>query len=201
MRVGPLSIAMASRNSGPLERPCRSRINGSHVKSNPGTKAQFRKLLHQAGVEFELSDHLYREIVLSMNGSKGRTGEFLVHAAVLNLLRDEEDRRAATIPKTQYALRTPEGARRIDLYFAETRFAIEIKSGYVRANRKFREQVGKDVWLIENQPKLVSEVMWIFLRGATKHARQYLDARHIAWMDLDLDQMRPPITSEQPKPT
>ena len=100
--------------------------------------------------------------------------------------------------KTQHTLRTPVGSRRIDLYFAESRFAIEIKSGYVRANHEFREQVGKDVWLLENTGDLVAEVMWIFLRGATKSARYYLDARKIAWMDLDLDQMRTPVTSTLP---
>jgi len=169
------------------------------MKSNSGTKAQFRTLLRKAGVHFELSDRFYREIVLSMNGNKGRTGEFLVQASVLNLLRSDEDRRVATMPVTQQVLHTPGGARRIDLYFAENGFAIEIKSGYVRANRKFREQVGKDVWLLENRGDHVSEVIWIFLRGATKPARQYLDARHIAWMDLDLDEMRPPVTSELPE--
>jgi hypothetical protein len=169
------------------------------MKSNPGTKAQFRELLREAGVNFELSDRFYRDIVLSMNGAKGRTGEFLVQASVLNLLRAGEDQRVATMPKTQHTLGTPAGYRRIDLYFAESRFAIEIKSGYVRANHQFREQVGKDVWLLENRGKVVAEVMWIFLRGATKPARRHLDARRIAWMDLDLDQMRTPVTSAWPE--
>jgi hypothetical protein len=168
------------------------------MKSKSGTKARFRELLHEAGVNFELSDRFYRDIVLWMNGAKGRTGEFLVQASVLNLLQAGEDQRVATIPKTQHTLRTPVGSRRIDLYFAESRFAIEIKSGYVRANHEFREQVGKDVWLLENTGDLVAEVMWIFLRGATKSARYYLDARKIAWMDLDLDQMRTPVTSTLP---
>jgi hypothetical protein len=137
-------------------------------KSDSGTKAQFRSLLRDAGVDFELRDHFYREIVLSMNGNKGRTGEFLVHASVLNLLRTEEDRRLAATPETQHLLRTPAGAPRIDLYFAESRFAIEIKLGYVHATHDFREQVKKDVWLLQNRSDLVSEVMWIFLRGATK---------------------------------
>ena len=52
------------------ERCCR-------MKCNSGTKAHFREVLREAGVNFELSDHFYREIVLSMNGAKGQTGEFL----------------------------------------------------------------------------------------------------------------------------
>jgi len=182
-----------------LMRQSRIYNDPDRMKSNSGTKARFRELLHEAGVNFELSDRFYRDIVLSMNGAKGRTGEFLVQASVLNLLRAGEDQRVATVPKTQHTLATPAGARRIDLYFAETRFAIEIKSGYVRANHQFREQVGKDAWLIEKRADLVSEVMWIFLRGATKPARRYLDARHIAWMDLDLDELRPPVTSAWPE--
>lgn len=175
------------------------RCQNEGMRSNSGPKAQFRMLLRQAGVDFELSDRFYRETVLAMNSNKGRTGEFMVHASVLNLLRGGEDRRMATMPKTQQTFRTPGGVRRIDLYFSETRFAIEIKSGYVRGNHEFRNQVGKDLWLVKNRADLVSEVMWVFLRGATKPARRYLEARRIAWMDLDLDELRPPVTSPWPE--
>lgn len=165
-----------------------------------GTKAQFRALLREAGVDFELSDRFYREIVLSMNGNKGLTGEYLVQAAVVSLLRGK-DRRLEALPRTQQVLRTPDGIRKVDLYFAESRFAIEIKSGYVRAARGFRQQVQKDVWLLQNRTDLVSEVLWIFLRGATKRARAYLDARKLAWMDLDIDGLGTPVTSEPPEST
>lgn len=47
------------------------------MKSKSGTKAQFRELLHEASVNFELSDRFYRDIVLSMNGAKGRTVRIL----------------------------------------------------------------------------------------------------------------------------
>src|SRR5580692_12076508 len=78
------------------------------MKSKSGTKARFRELLHEAGVNFELSDRFYRDIVLWMNGAKGRTGEFLVQASVLNLLQAGEDQRVATIQKrnTRYAHRS-----------------------------------------------------------------------------------------------
>jgi hypothetical protein len=82
-------------------------------------------LLRKAGVHFELTDRFYREIVLSMNGNKGRTGEFLVQASVLKLLRSNEDRRVKTMPVTQHVLYTPGGARRIDCYFAETRSPLK----------------------------------------------------------------------------
>jgi hypothetical protein len=167
-------------------------------KSNSGTKAQFRTLLREAGVDFDLSDRFYREIVLSMNGNKGLTGEYLVHASVMSLLRGE-DQRLEAAPKTQHVLRTPEGIRRMDLYFVESRFAIEIKSGYARATHGFRHQVQKDAWLLQNRADPVSEVMWIFLRGATKPARKHLDAHNIAWMDLDIDELRPPVTSAWPE--
>jgi hypothetical protein len=165
----------------------------------PGTKAQLQTLLREAGVDFQLGDRFFRELVLSMNGVKGRTGEFLVHASVLELLR-EEDSKFAEMPQTQHVLDTPSGMRRIDLYFKSSRFSIEIKSGYVRRTHDFRKQIQKDVWLIENRPDLVSEVMWIFLRGATDPARRHLNEHRIAWIDLDLDQLRPPVTSKWPGP-
>jgi len=163
------------------------------------TKAELQLLLRQAGVDFPLSDHFYRGMVVSMNGTKGRTGEFLVHAAVLDLLRAETTLDLSAVPRTQQLFDTPDGVRRLDLYFAGTRFSVEIKAGYVRATRAFRKQVAKDVWLLENRTSQVAEVMWIFLRGATKLARKYLEDRHIAWMDLDIDQMRPPTTSPSPE--
>jgi len=165
------------------------------VKSSSGTKAHLRNLLSEAGVSFGLSDHFYRQTVLSLNGTKGRTGEFLVHAAVLDLLRAEHDRTPIEIAETQRVMRTPTGGRRIDLYFAETRFGVEIKSGYVRSTNEFRQQVLKDSWLIKNRTDLLSEVLWIFLRGATIPARRFMDSEHIAWMDLDVDELRPPVTS------
>jgi hypothetical protein len=167
------------------------------MELKPGTKAQLQTLLREAGVDFQLGDRFYRELVLSMNGVKGRTGEFLVHASVLDLLR-EEDSKFADLPQTQHVLDTSSGMRRINLYFKSSQFSIEIKPDYVRRTHDFRKQVQKDVWLIENRPDLVSEVMWIFLRGATDLARRYLDEYRITWMDLDLDQMRPPVTSNWP---
>jgi hypothetical protein len=167
-------------------------------EAKSGPKTHLQALLQQAGVEFPLSDHFYQQIVLSMNGAKGMSGEFLVHAAVLDMLRVDPIFKFSVMPKTQHVLETPDGARRIDLNFAETRFSVEIKSGYVRAKRDFRKQVGKDVWLLQNRPDLVSEVMWVFLRGATSPARRYLDEKHIAWIDFDLENRRPPIISGEP---
>jgi hypothetical protein len=63
------------------------------MKSKSGTKAQFREPLHEAGVNFELSDRFYRDIVLLDERRQGRTGEFLVQASVLNLLRGGSRRR------------------------------------------------------------------------------------------------------------
>lgn len=161
-------------------------------------KTHLRTLLEQEGIKAPLSDHFYQQIVLSMNGAKGTSGEFLVHTAILDMLRESPDSVGSVPPITQHVFQTPDGARRVDLYFAETRFAVEIKAGYVRATRAFRKQVGKDVWLLESQSEPVSEVMWIFLRGATTHARRYLEDRHIAWIDFDIENRRPPVASQWP---
>jgi hypothetical protein len=165
------------------------------MKFASGHKSRLRTLIREAGVAFELSEPFYREAVLSLNANQGRTGEFLVQATVLDILREQANRKAITIPETQRVLNTPSGVRRIDLYFPESRFGVEIKSGYVRATKAFRNQVLKDVWLVEHRGDLLAEVMWIFLRGATSPARTFLDRKHVAWMDIDLDNARPPVTS------
>jgi hypothetical protein len=122
--------------------------------------------------------------------------ELLVHTAIAELLREEY--RLKQLPSAQTVFRTPMGRRRMDLYFCESQFAIEIKSGFVRSTRDVREQVEKDSWLIQQQPDQVAEVLWIFLRGATGSAREFLDSRRIAWMNLDLNAMGTPTTSTPP---
>ena len=66
-------------------------MNSNSTKA--GLKAEVQKLLKQAGVAWPLSKRFHQQMVLSTNGSKGNIGEFLVHAAVLDMLRRRLDRR------------------------------------------------------------------------------------------------------------
>jgi hypothetical protein len=70
--------------AGPTVIRCDKTMSSKTGKSGP--KTVFEASMKKVGVEFPLSGHFYREIVLSMNGLKGMSGEFLVHAAVAEMV-------------------------------------------------------------------------------------------------------------------
>lgn len=85
----------------------------------------------------------------------------------------------------QHCVETPYGGRRVDLWYAKTRVALEIKSGFIVGSRSIREQIQKDEWLLSSG--VASRIVWLLFRGGTQRTRDALDRARIEWYDIEWD--------------
>jgi hypothetical protein len=102
------------------------------------------------------------------NRTRGRWGEFAARVYLQTSLLIPYD----SIELDQITFETPYGGRRIDCFVKEKRLALEVKSAYVDARRRNREQIQKDAYLLAKGG--VRTVTWILLGGGSRRIRQLL---------------------------
>jgi hypothetical protein len=160
-----------------------------HIPRQPDYKLELRSRRPKA----DLIEHLkrqgidpaifarsfYADIITLQNRTRGAVFEVIGEALGRTLLRDTD---TAT---QQHCVETPYGVRRVDLWYARTGVALEIKSGFIVASRSIREQIQKDAWLLTSGA--ATRIVWLLLRGATQRTRDALDRMRIEWYDIEWD--------------
>jgi len=99
---------------------------------------------------------------------RGRLGEFAARVYLQTSLLIPYE----SIKLDQFTFETPYGGRRIDCFVKEKKLAVEVKSAYVDARRRNREQIQKDAYLLAKGE--VRTVTWILLGGGSQRVRQLL---------------------------
>lgn len=108
------------------------------------------------------------------NRTRGRLGEVAAELLVPMATRD-------AIVRDRMTFSTPFGDRRLDNFHPETREAIESKNTRAVANRRTRDQVTKDGYLLK--AGLVSKVTWMLFFGASPRLISMLEAHGIQYVD------------------
>lgn len=116
----------------------------------------------------EIHRTLYSRLRNSDNRMRGRLGEFAARVYLQTSLLIPYE----SIKLDQFTFETPYGGRRIDCFVKANKLAVEVKSAYVDARRRNRQQIQKDAYLLAKGE--VRTVTWILLGGGSKRIRQLL---------------------------
>jgi hypothetical protein len=148
-------------------------------------KAALGEQLQRAGVAGSaVEEDFLQDLLRLQNRTRGAVFEVVGEALVASHLR-----RRGLDPGTaqrHVCVKTPWGRRFVDLWFAEQRAAVEVKSGAVCARRSLRRQVRKDRWLLEEHPD-VDQVVWLLFRGASAALARELERAGIEAVDVQWD--------------
>ena len=136
--------------------------------------------LQRQGVDPATFHHsFFADLITLQNRTRGAVFEIVGEVLGRTLLGDAE------AAETQHCVDTPYGGRRIDLWYATSRVALEIKSGFIVGSRSIRVQIQKDEWLL--QTGAATRIVWLLFRGATQRVRDALDRAGIEWYDIEWD--------------
>jgi hypothetical protein len=143
-------------------------------------KADLIVLLKQQSIDPAMfARSFYADFITLQNRTRGAVFEVVGEALARTLLGDTET------AKKQHCVETPYGVRRVDLWYARTGVALEIKSGFIAGSRSIREQIQKDAWLLTSGA--ATRIVWLLFRGATQRTRDALDRMRIEWYDIEWD--------------
>lgn len=111
------------------------------------------------------------------NQTRGKLGE-LLGRIVLTQRTNATDESLTT---DQAVFETPYGKRRIDVYWKNSRFAVETKMGYITNSKSIRNQIEKDAYLIQNG--VISSVVWLLIKSGSKAVKSNLEKHGIAYKE------------------
>jgi hypothetical protein len=143
-------------------------------------KADLVAQLERQGVDPTiLAQSFFADFITLQNRTRGAVFEVIGEVLGRTLLKDTD------AAKQQHSVETLYGVRRVDLWYADPRVALEIKSGFIVCSRSIREQIQKDEWLLATGA--ASRIVWLLFRGATLRTREALDRAGIEWYDIEWD--------------
>lgn len=156
-------------------------FNKPNRRFNSGVDV-IKRCLSANGVDIRTLDNdLWKKGSLTQNRARGEMFELMAETLIHNVFGQK-----AFIKQKTYV--TPHGKRVIDLYEAESRVAIEVKSGHVRLSRHIKKQIDLDFYIMKNEAE-VENIVWMCFRGATKSVINILKSKGIQYCDIEYDKI------------
>ena len=111
------------------------------------------------------------------NQTRGKLGELLGRVALTQHTNATDE----DLVTDQAVFDTPYGKRRIDVYWKNSRLAVETKMGYITNSKSIRNQIEKDAYLVQNGD--ICSVVWLLIKSGSKAARMNLERHGIAYKE------------------
>lgn len=121
--------------------------------------------------------HLLTKAKNIQNQTRGKLGELLGRVTLTQQTKATDE----SLVTDKAVFETPYGKRRIDVYWKNSRFAIETKMGYITNSKSIRNQIEKDAYLVQNG--IISSVVWFLIKSGSKAAKANLEKHGIAYKE------------------
>ena len=111
------------------------------------------------------------------NQTRGKLGELLGRVALTQQTNATDE----NLVTDQAVFDTPYGKRRIDVYWKDSRLAVETKMGYITNSKSIRSQIEKDAYLVQNG--ILNSVIWLLIKSGSKGVKINLKKHGIAYKE------------------